>query len=89
MPLWRIWWTLLGFDNSTFEVALATQPAWGEGRDFTAYVIPVQSPHVSHVDLEDYEGIGINDIADVFDELVDPTEIKIKKNKIKNVFKDE
>tara|TARA_R110000782_G_scaffold41113_2_gene94586 strand:+ start:1945 stop:2322 length:378 start_codon:yes stop_codon:yes gene_type:complete len=80
---------LLGFDNSTFEVALATQPAWGKGRDFTAYVIPVQSPTVSHVDLEDYEGIGINDIADVFDELVDPTEIKIKKNKIKNVFKDE
>ena len=79
----------LGFANNSFSKSVDNQPEFGMGTVYNAFVIPKVCPTMEHVVLEDYEGIGINDIADVFDELVDPTEIKIKKNKIKNVFKDE
>ena len=75
LPLWRDWWT----------------PEYGDGYRYTSFVIPKVCPTITHVDSEDYESKGLVQEHEVFDELIDVAEKdrKIKKNKIKNVFKDE
>jgi len=88
----------LGFDSNEFKNAIASQPEYGEGRKYTAYVIPRNSPTVEHVDSEDYESTEDRDWLAIFDDdLMDELDEDIikdrkelnKKNKIKNVFKDE
>ena len=49
----------LGFANSSFTEACDTQPEFGMGTAFTAFVIPKVCPTMEHVDSEDYESINI------------------------------
>ena len=81
----------LGFTNGSFIEAIRNQPEYGDGYRYTSFVIPKVCPTITHVDSEDYESIGLDNYDEVFDELMDVAEKdrKIKKNKIKNVFKDE
>ena len=81
----------LGFTNNTFSDALENQPEYGNGREFTSFVIPVVCPTITHVDSEDYESSGRVDYDEVYDEMMVKAEVEKykKKIKIKNVFKDE
>lgn len=36
--------TPLGFANHAFLMAVASQPKWGQGKEFTAFVIPSDCP---------------------------------------------
>ena len=83
----------LGFANSSFHEALDSQPEFGMGTNYNAFVIPKVCPTMVHVDLLDY--------IEIYEDLVDDTkyinkykdallELKTeKKIKIKNVFKNE
>ena len=81
----------LGFANSSFTEARDTQPEFGMGTAFTAFVIPKVCPTMELVDSEDYESNGLVDYDELYDEMMIKTEAEKykKKNKIKNVFRDE
>ena len=81
----------LGFANSSFINALESQPEFGMGTTFTAFVIPKVCPTMELVDSEDYESSGLVDYDELYDEMMIKTEAEKykKKNKIKNVFRDE
>ena len=93
----------IGFKNDEFSSALENQPKFGNGREFTSYVIPVNCPTVEHVDLEEYEEITSEDYYNKKDKVIEIEynpktgsknsdylrgELELKK-KLKNVFKDE
>ena len=83
----------LGFANSSFHEAIDSQPEFGMGTNYNAFVIPKVCPTMVHVDLLDY--------IEIYEDLVDDPkyinkykdallELKTeKKIKIKNVFKNE
>jgi hypothetical protein len=89
----------IGFKNDEFSSALENQPKFGNGREFTSYVIPINCPTVEHVDSKDYEGITSEAYYKKFEIEFNPKtgssnanyvrEQLDKKKKIKNVFKDE
>ena len=80
----------LGFANSSFTEARDTQPEFGMGTTFTAFVIPKVCPTMELVDSEDYESNGLVDYDDGFDDMMErAVQDKIIKKKIKNVFRDE
>ena len=80
----------LGFANSSFTEARDTQPEFGMGTAFTAFVIPKVCPTMELVDSEDYESNGLVDYDDGFDDMMErAVQDKIIKKKIKNVFRDE
>ena len=81
----------LGFANSSFREARDTQPEFGMGTNFNAFVIPKVCPTMELVDSEDYESSGLVDYDELYDEMMIKTEAEKykKKNKIKNVFRDE
>ena len=81
----------LGFANSSFTEARDTQPEFGMGTTFTAFVIPKVCPTMELVDSEDYESNGLVDYDELYDEMMEKTEAEKykKKIKIKNVFRDE
>ena len=82
----------IGFKNDEFSSALENQPEFGNGREFTSFVIPKTCPTVDHVDSEEYESNEGAMWLSLDDELMDQVDldiIKDKKKKIKNVFKDE
>ena len=80
----------LGFANSSFTEACDTQPEFGMGTTFTAFVIPKVCPTMEHVDSEDYESSSHVDYDDGVDDMMErAVQDKIVKNKIKNVFRDE
>lgn len=74
----------LGFTNTSFVAAIRNQPEWGKGEPFTAFVIPKVCPTMELVDLSDYIEVD----EDEFGERAE-VDSKIKKTKIKNVFKNE
>ena len=85
----------LGFTNTSFVAAIRNQPEWGKGELFTAFAIPKVCPTMELVDLSDYievyeDGTGQPSEVDE-DELMERAALdkKIKKTKIKNVFKNE
>ena len=83
----------LGFANGSFHEAIDSQPEFGMGTNYNAFVIPKVCPTMVHVDLLDY--------IEIYEDLVDDPkyinkykdallELKTeKKIKIKNVFKNE
>ena len=83
----------LGFANCSFHEAIDSQPEFGMGTNYNAFVIPKVCPTMVHVDLLDY--------IEIYEDLVDDPkyinkykdallELKTeKKIKIKNVFKNE
>jgi hypothetical protein len=90
----------LGFANSSFHEAIDSQPEFGMGTNYNAFVIPKVCPTMVHVDLSDYvepwvpidptevyEDEASNQIT-IFDEIKERQK-DIKKIKIKNVFKNE
>ena len=80
----------LGFANSSFTEARDTQPEFGMGTTFTAFVIPKVCPTMELVDSEDYESSSHVDYNDGFDDMMErAVQDKIVKNKIKNVYRDE
>ena len=83
--------TPLGFANSSFHEALESQPEFGMGIDYKAFVIPKVCPTMELVDSEDYESSGLVDYDELYDEMMIETEAEKykKKIKIKNVFRDE
>jgi len=86
----------LGFANLSFRKALRSQPEFGKGTDYKAFVIPKVCPTMELVDLSDYTVIhedGTGQPSEV-DETIryagTPNEgLNIKKIRIKNVFKNE
>jgi len=79
--------TPLGFANSSFKDARETQPEWGAGREFTAFVIPKVCPTFKLVPYEEYIPSDGNDYGDAFDELMDKATLDAKWSKIENVFR--
>jgi len=75
----------LGFSNSSFHEAIDSQPEFGKGTVYNAFVIPKVCPTMKLVDSEDYESVEELPIW-VNDHLVDP---KTQVAKLKNVFKNE
>ena len=81
----------LGFANNSFSEARDNQPEFGMGTVYNAFVIPKVCPTMELVDSEDYESSGLVDYDELYDEMMIKTEAEKykKKNKIKNVFRDE
>ena len=79
----------LGFANSSFRKALRSQPEFGKGTDYKAFVIPKVCPTMVHVDLLDYTVIHeASKLGNRSNNVKSKTE-RDKKIKIKNVFKNE
>jgi len=83
----------LGFANSSFYEAIDSQPEYGMGINYNAFVIPKVCPTMVHIDIVDY--IAVYDYTDKFvvdemyDDMMEEAELAKKKVKLKNVFKDE
>ena len=80
--------TPLGFTNDTFNHARERQPEWGNGFEFTAFVIPKVCPTMVHIDYSEY--IPITSDPDYFEEWDDLEEDVVKeknKRKLGNAFK--
>ena len=80
--------TPLGFTNDTFNHARERQPEWGNGFEFTAFVIPKVCPTMVHIDYLEY--IPITSDPDYFEEWDDLEEDVVKeknKRKLGNAFK--
>ena len=50
--------TPLGFANGTFKHARERQPEWGNGFEFTAFVIPKVCPSMVRTDATDYDPVS-------------------------------
>ena len=83
----------LGFANSEFNMALDSQPEFGDGYRYTSFVIPKVCPTMVHIDFSDY--VAVHDYTDEFvveemyDDMMEEAELQKKRSKLKNVFKDE
>ena len=82
----------LGFANSSFRKALRSQPEFGKGTDYKAFVIPKVCPTMELVDVLDYIEVYEEDpreggIEDIMERAA--VDSNSKKTKIKNVFKNE
>ena len=79
--------TPLGFTNSSFNHARERQPEWGNGFEFTAFVIPKVWPSMVHIDFSDYIPVADSTYDDGYDYLEeDVAKIKAEK-KLGNAFK--
>ena len=79
----------LGFANLSFRKALRSQPEFGKGTDYKAFVIPIVCPTMELVDLSDYTVIHeASKLGNRSNNVKSKTE-RDKKIKIKNVFKNE
>tara|TARA_R100000081_G_C4727261_1_gene121409 strand:+ start:275 stop:652 length:378 start_codon:yes stop_codon:yes gene_type:complete len=78
----------IGFHNSSFTDAISNQPEYGNGIEFTAFVIPKVCPSMVHVDYLDYFPVDGEDV-DLYDDMMEEVELEKKQRKLKNVFKDE
>ena len=78
----------LGFTNGTFMDAIRNQPEYGNGREYTAFVIPKVCPTMDHVDYMDYFPVDEEEV-DLYDDMMEEAEVQRKQKKIKNVFRDE
>ena len=80
--------TPLGFTNGSFNHAKDRQPEWGNGFEFTAFVIPKVCPTMVHTDYSKY--IPVTSDPDYFEEWdsleEDVAKIKAEK-KLGNAFK--
>ena len=76
----------LGFSNSSFHEAIDSQPEFGKGTVYNAFVIPKVCPTMEHVVSEDY--VSVEDLPEIINldgELVEVTKVI----KLKNVYKNE
>tara|TARA_R110000851_G_scaffold145632_1_gene285171 strand:+ start:153 stop:536 length:384 start_codon:yes stop_codon:yes gene_type:complete len=80
----------LGFANSSFHEAIDSQPEFGMGTNFNAFVIPIVCPTMKHVDLSDYTEVYEDETLS-YEDMMERAAVdnNIKKTKIKNVFKNE
>ena len=78
----------LGFANGSFHEALDSQPEFGMGTVYNAFVIPKVCPTMEHVDSEDYVSVSEDDEYSV-DIMMARAEDEKKQRKLKNVFKGE
>ena len=80
----------IGFKNSEFIDAIRNQPEYGNGVEFTAFVIPKVCPSMVHKDYLDYVPVnGDPDYYEFYDGMMDEAEVQSRQKKLKNVFKDE
>ena len=80
----------LGFANNSFHEALDSQPDYGMGTNYSAFVIPKVCPTMVHIDLLDYtEVYDIEDDEYSVDIMMERAMEEKKQRKLKNVFKDE
>lgn len=82
----------LGFANSSFHEAIDSQPEFGMGTNYNAFVIPKVCPTMELVDVLDYIEVYEEDpreggIEDIMERAA--VDSNSKKTKIKNVFKNE
>ena len=79
--------TPLGFTNDTFNFAKQRQPEWGNGFEFTAFVIPKVCPTMDHIDYSEYIPVTDGSYDDGYEYLEeDVAKIKAEK-KLGNAFK--
>ena len=76
----------LGFSNSSFHEAIDSQPEFGKGTVYNAFVIPKVCPTMVHVVSEDYVSVVIDEDST---SVVARAGLEDKLVKIKNVYKDE
>jgi len=80
----------LGFANGSFHEALDSQPEFGMGTVYNAFVIPKVCPTMELVDSEYYtEVFDIEDDEYSVDIMMARAEDEKKQRKLKNVFKGE
>ena len=79
--------TPLGFTNGSFNHAKDRQPEWGNGFEFTAFVIPKVCPSMVNTDFSEYIPVSDSTYDDGYDYLEeDVAKIKAEK-KLGNAFK--
>jgi len=80
----------VGFSNPEFRKALREQPEYGNGINFTAFVIPKVCPTMAGTNLDYYTPVdnGIV-VEELYDDMQERALIESKRRKLKNVFKDE
>ena len=77
----------LGFANPSFVAAIRSQPEWGNGFEFTAFVIPKVCPTMVHIDYSEYIPVADSTYDDEYEYLEeDVAKIKAEK-KLGNAFK--
>ena len=79
--------TPLGFTNSSFNHARERQPEWGNGFEFTAFVIPKVCPSMDHIDFLEYIPVTDPDYIEGYDDLMEDVEKVKVENKLGNAFK--
>ena len=79
--------TPLGFTNDTFKFARERQPEWGNGFEFTAFVIPKVCPTMVHIDYSEYIPVADSTYDDGYDYLEEEVVSEKNKRKLGNAFK--
>ena len=79
--------TPLGFTNGSFNHARERQPEWGNGFEFTAFVIPKVCPSMVHTDYSDYIPVSDLDWVDEYEHLEEEVVREKNARKLGNAFK--
>lgn len=79
--------TPLGFTNGSFKHARERQPEWGNGFEFTAFVIPKVCPTMVHTDYSEYIPVSDSTYDDGYDYLEEEVVSEKNKRKLGNAFK--
>jgi len=77
----------LGFTNDTFKHARERQPEWGNGFEFTAFVIPKVCPTMVHTEYSDYSPVGDPEYNDSYEHLEEEAVGERLRAKLGNAFK--
>jgi len=79
--------TPLGFTNGSFNHARERQPEWGNGFEFTAFVIPKVCPSMVHTDYSEYIPVTDSTYDDRYEHLEEDVAKMQAEKKLGNAFK--
>ena len=79
--------TPLGFTNGSFNHAKDRQPEWGNGFEFTAFVIPKVCPSMVHTDYSEYIPVTDSTYDDRYEHLEEDVAKMQAEKKLGNAFK--
>ncbi len=79
--------TPLGFTNGSFNHARERQPEWGNGFEFTAFVIPKVCPSMVHTEHSEYIPVTDSTYDDGYEYLGEAVVREKNAGKLGNAFK--
>ncbi len=79
--------TPLGFTNGSFNHARERQPEWGNGFEFTAFVIPKVCPTMVHIEHSEYIPVTDSTYDDGYEYLGEGVVREKNASKLGNAFK--